>query len=119
MQMAGHERALEREMIFLAGRNGVELQNFQPEQIGHVAWITGDGSDVMFVHETGVEGAHERAAVLNVKFEAIRFTAGEQMQRRRKNDFVFWTNLQTDARNPRGCCDYAARYRRAEYARAD
>ena len=36
MQMAGRERALEGEMIFLAGRNGVEFQNFQPEQIGHV-----------------------------------------------------------------------------------
>src|SRR5208282_1573486 len=68
--------------------NGVELQNFQPEQIGHVVRKTGVGGDGMLVHQPGVEGADERAAVLDVKFQAVGLGGGEQMQRRRENNLV-------------------------------
>ena len=111
MQMAGRERALEGEMIFLAGRNGVEFQNFQAEQIGHVVRIPGVGRDVMLVHQAGVERADERAAVLDVKFQAVGLAGGEQVQRRRENDFVLRKVFASAARNPRRCCGRAARCR--------
>ena len=36
MHVAGGESALEGEMVFLAGRQRVEFQHFQPEQVGQV-----------------------------------------------------------------------------------
>ena len=109
--MARRKRALEGEMIFLAGRQRVELQNFQAEQIGQVVRIAGVGRDVMFVDQAGVEGADERAAVLDVKFQAVGLAAGQQVQRRRDDDFVFATSPRSAARNPRGYCGRAARCR--------
>ena len=44
--------------------------------------------DVVFVHESGVESGHERAAVLDVELQQIGFPAREQAQRRGKHDFV-------------------------------
>ncbi len=86
--MAGGKRAFEGEMIFLAGRNGIEFQHFQPEQIGQVVRITGVGRDAVFVHQAGVEGADERAAVLDVEFEPVGLAGGQQVQRRRENKLV-------------------------------
>ena len=88
MHVAGGKRAFEREMIFLAGRNGIEFQHFQPEQIRHVVRITGVGRDAVFVDQAGVEGADERAAVLDVKFQTVGLAGGQQVQRRRENDLV-------------------------------
>ena len=48
----------------------------------------GVGRDVMLVHQAGVEGADEGAAVLDVKFQAVGLGGSQQMQRRRENDFV-------------------------------
>ena len=62
----------------------VEFQNFQAEQIGQVVRKAGVGRDVMLVHEAGVERADERAAVLDVKFQAVGLAGGKQMQRRRE-----------------------------------
>jgi hypothetical protein len=111
MQMARRERALEREMIFLAGRQRVKFQNFQAEQIGQVVRIAGVGRDVVLVDQAGVECADERAAVLDVKFEAVGFGGGEQMQRRRENDFVLRQILGRPREIHRECCGRAARCR--------
>src|SRR5205085_9144870 len=75
-------------MIFLAERQLIELQNFQAEQIGEVMWIAGIGRHVMLIHETRVECSDQRASVLNVEFEAVRFAAGEQMQGWGENQLV-------------------------------
>ena len=88
MHVARREGAFEGEMIFLAGRQRVEFQNFQPEQIGQVARVAGVGRDAVLVDEAGVEGADERAAVLDVEFQAVGFPGGKQMQRWRDDDFV-------------------------------
>ena len=86
--MTGRERALEGQMIFLAGGKGIEFQNFQPEQISHVVRVAGVGHDAMFIDEAGVERADQRAAVLDVKFEPVSLARGQQMQRRGEDDFV-------------------------------
>ena len=104
MQMAGGERALEGEMIFLAGRQRIEFQHFQAEQIRQVMRIAGVRRDVMFVHQAGVEGADERAAVLHVKLQPVGLAAGQQVQRGRDDEFVFATDPPWAARNPPGCC---------------
>jgi hypothetical protein len=67
-------------MIFLAGRQRVKFQDFEAEQLGQVVRITGVGRDAVFVDEAGVEGADERAAVLDVKFQAVGLAGGKQMQ---------------------------------------
>jgi len=71
--MTRRKRAFEREMIFFAWRNGIKFHNFEAEQIGQIARKTGIRRDVMFIDQSGVEGAHERAAILNVKFQPVGF----------------------------------------------
>ena len=63
VQVAGGESAFECEMIFLTGRQRVELQHFHPEQIGQVVRVTVVRRDVMLVHQAGMERADEGAAV--------------------------------------------------------
>ncbi len=46
MQMAGRERAFEGQMVFFAGRQRVEFQHFQAEQIGQIVRIAGVRRDV-------------------------------------------------------------------------
>src|SRR6185436_16098078 len=51
--------------------------------------IAGVGGDVMFVHQAGVKSSHQRAAVLDVKLQQIRFAPSQQLQGRSDDDFVF------------------------------
>src|ERR1700690_3629834 len=76
-------------MIFLAGRQRVEFQNFEAKEISQFVWEAGVRRDVVFVDEACVKSSDERAAVLDVKFQAVGVAAGKHMKRRRKNDFVF------------------------------
>src|SRR5689334_19456738 len=50
--------------------------------------IAGVGRHVLLIHEAGVEGSDQGAAVLDIKLEPIRLAPREQMQRWRKNKFV-------------------------------
>ena len=111
MQMAGRERAFEREMVFLARRQRVEFLHLQAEQVGEIVRKAGIRRDAVLVHQAGVERADERAAILHVKFQAVGVAGGKQMQRRREDDFVSRQILVRAARNPRGCCGRAARCR--------
>ena len=105
------KRAFESQVVFLAGRQGIEFQHFQPEQIRQVVRIAGVGRDVMLVDQAGVEGADQRAAVLDVKLQAVGLAGGQQVQRRRENDFVLRQILGRAAQNPPGCCGHAGRCR--------
>jgi hypothetical protein len=67
---------------------GSNSSNLHAEQIGQVVRVTRVGRDAVFVDEAGVERADERAAVLDVQFEAVGLAGGQQMQRRRENNFV-------------------------------
>ncbi len=89
VQMAGLERALEREMVFLVRRERIELGDLETEQIREVVGQAVVGGHVIFVHERGVEAADERAAVLHIKFQTVGLAAGEQVQRRHEHDLVF------------------------------
>ena len=89
VEMARGKRPFEGEMIFLAGRQRVELEHLHAEQVGQVMRVAVVGRDVMFVHKAGVERADERAAVLHVELEQVRLAAGQQFQRRRDDQFVF------------------------------
>ncbi len=89
MQVAGGKRAFECQVVFLARRQRVEFLHFQAEQVGQVVRKSGVGRDAVFVHQAGVERADERAAVLDVKFQPVGVAGGQQMQRRREDDFVF------------------------------
>jgi hypothetical protein len=80
MQVAGWESAFEGEVIFLAGGQLVKFHHLQPEQVRQIVRIARIGGDIVFVHKTGVERAHERAAVLDVKLEPVRFPR-QQVQR--------------------------------------
>ncbi len=81
VHMAGRESTFESKVIFLAGRNGVEFQNFQTEHFRQIIRITGVRGDVVLVDEAGVAGADERATVLDVKLQAVGFGGGKQMER--------------------------------------
>ena len=88
MEVAGGKCALKREMILFPGRERVELEHFHAENVRQIVRVTIVGRDVVLVHQAGVKGAHQRAAVLNVELEQVRFAAGQQFERRRNDQFV-------------------------------
>ena len=69
------EGAFEDEVILLPGRQLVEFQHFQAEQIRQVMRIAGIGRHVVFVHQAGVERGDQGAAVLDVEFQPVGFPA--------------------------------------------
>ena len=75
MQVSGRKSAFESKMVFFAWRQLVELKHFEAEEIGEVVGVAGIGRHVVFIDEAGIEGSDQRAAVLNVEFEAIGFAA--------------------------------------------
>ena len=71
------------------GRQHVEFLHFEAEQIRQVMRKTAVRHDVVFVHQPGVERADQRAAVLDKQFQPVGVAAGNQVQRRRKDNLVF------------------------------
>ena len=88
MEVRGWESAFESEMIFLAGRELIEFKNFEAKKIGQIMRIACVRRHVVFIDESRVECCDQCAAILNVEFESIRFTAREEMERRGDNEFI-------------------------------
>src|SRR5205823_13326112 len=88
VEVAGGKCALKREMILFPGGERVELEHFHAENVCQIVRVTIVGRDVVLVHQAGVKGAHQRAAVLNVELEQVRFAAGQQFERRGNDQFV-------------------------------
>ena len=89
MQVGGGKGAFEGEVVLFARRQRVELQHLQAEQVGQVMREAVVGRDVVFVHQAGVAGGHQRAAVLHVELEQVRLPAGQQVQRGGEDELVF------------------------------
>src|SRR4051812_12209294 len=88
MEMSGWERAFESEVVFFAGRKLIEFDDFETEKVSEVVGIAGVRREVIFVDEAGIEGSHQRTAVLNIKLEAIGLTARKEMKGRGDHEFV-------------------------------
>ena len=75
-------------MVFFAGRKHVKFQNFEAEQFREVIRVAGVRRDAMLVDETGVKSSNERPAVLDIELEAVGFAGGQQVERRRNDNFI-------------------------------
>ena len=67
------KQAFVGEMIFLAGREGIELEDLEAKEIGQVMRKAGVGRDVMLVDQACVARGNQGASILHIQFQQIRF----------------------------------------------
>ena len=66
--MAGGKSPFERQVVLFPGRQLIELDHFEAEQIRQVVGIASIRGHIMFVNQAGVERADQSPAVLDIEF---------------------------------------------------